>query len=363
MEKEKKYYLGADIVRVLAIVAVVVIHVSSQFLNRPEYFGSFSWWLSNVIDSFSRVAVPIFIMLSGMLLLDEQKKYTVSVFLKKRFVRVLIPLVVWSVIYILWRIFWLDHTFTPYSLLKLLLKDSAYYHLYFLYIIFGLYLVTPMIRIYVTYASRRNLLYALVLTFVGSLLWTGLNFFLPSVRSSPNALTFFVPYVPYFIAGYYLKNVSVSEAKQKLLWFAYLVLGMVTALGNFWYMKVVGWTSVPMRGSRFDRYFFEHFSPTVVVMSLIIFVLLINLPRWITWLNSPLSVRIVRHLSSLVFGIYLIHLIFLDIIDRYIDPLRFGHIDMVLWLAMVCKIILVFTLSYISVLVLRKIPGMRFIFG
>ena len=66
-------YLYADILRVSAIVGVVFLHVAAQIIYQFNTVGRGWWWTANVIDSCTRWAVPIFIMLSGMLLLDPSK--------------------------------------------------------------------------------------------------------------------------------------------------------------------------------------------------------------------------------------------------------------------------------------------------
>lgn len=61
------YYL--DILRVLACIAVIMIHASGDYVL--DNFGSSNFMIGNVLDSLSRIGVPIFVMISGSLLLDE----------------------------------------------------------------------------------------------------------------------------------------------------------------------------------------------------------------------------------------------------------------------------------------------------
>ena len=70
--KNRIYYL--DILRVIACLFVILIHSSAQYVI--ENVGSLNFWTGNIIDGLSRVAVPIFVMISGALLLDKNYNYT-----------------------------------------------------------------------------------------------------------------------------------------------------------------------------------------------------------------------------------------------------------------------------------------------
>ena len=69
--KSRVYYL--DVLRVIACMAVVMIHASAPYLGKD--IGSFNFWVGNVLDSLSRIAVPLFVMISGALMLDERCAY------------------------------------------------------------------------------------------------------------------------------------------------------------------------------------------------------------------------------------------------------------------------------------------------
>src|SRR3990167_4955287 len=105
MSNVSTYHIGADIIRILACIGVIVIHVSDPFLTYPPYFGigGSSWWITNVINAFFRVSVPLFVVLSGYLLLDTTRSLNIKSFYKRRFVRVGIPTLFWLVFYFVWK--------------------------------------------------------------------------------------------------------------------------------------------------------------------------------------------------------------------------------------------------------------------
>ncbi|MDQ7059343.1 MAG: acyltransferase family protein [Ghiorsea sp.] len=79
----------------MLIFAVLVVHVSDSFL-RQYAFGSEYWWVANVYDSAVRWCVPVFVMVSGALLLGSEKEETIAVFYKKRLARIITPILFWS---------------------------------------------------------------------------------------------------------------------------------------------------------------------------------------------------------------------------------------------------------------------------
>ena len=90
------YYM--DILRVIACLCVVMIHTCGSFVTKE--YGSVNYWIGNVLDSISRVAVPLFIMISGALLLDENYDYSVGK-IKKHIKKMILFFVFWSVVYCL----------------------------------------------------------------------------------------------------------------------------------------------------------------------------------------------------------------------------------------------------------------------
>jgi len=100
--KETSRILYIDILRIISIFAVVVLHVSAPFVVNIHTNGIETWWVGNIMDSSTRWCVPILIMISGKLMLGNEKEIELRDFLKKRLLKVLIPLLAWSFIYMVW---------------------------------------------------------------------------------------------------------------------------------------------------------------------------------------------------------------------------------------------------------------------
>ena len=97
----KEKYFWVDVLRVFAIAAVVIVHVSADIITEWSAVPRSCWWIANFYDSLARGAVPLFVMVSGALLLPKAESY--RDFFVKRFQRIVIPFIVWTVFYLLWR--------------------------------------------------------------------------------------------------------------------------------------------------------------------------------------------------------------------------------------------------------------------
>ena len=84
--------------RIIASFAVIVLHVSSPIVVNYSNSSLSSWFASNFFDSISRFCVPIFVMISGVLLLGKSEE--IHVFIQKRVKRILLPLMFWTFVYL-----------------------------------------------------------------------------------------------------------------------------------------------------------------------------------------------------------------------------------------------------------------------
>ncbi|NCN45471.1 MAG: hypothetical protein COU63_02900 [Candidatus Pacebacteria bacterium CG10_big_fil_rev_8_21_14_0_10_36_11] len=68
----KKRVLSLDLARVLSILGVVAIHAENITSSKTNYLGGISWWFVNTVHSLVAVSVPLFVMISGTLLLNKK---------------------------------------------------------------------------------------------------------------------------------------------------------------------------------------------------------------------------------------------------------------------------------------------------
>lgn len=179
----------ADLCRVIAIFAVILLHVSAKYFYDMTPLDN--WLISNFIDSSVRFCVPLFVMLSGALLLVRPFNSETEISsLIKRCLKVALPFIVWSIIYL----FETGNT----NFLSVLYKPSRY-HLWFCYMILGLYLFYPLLKgAYELIKDRHDFCAYLFVVWV-------LFIVFPTLFGSPVSDTFhlgkFILYSGYFLIG------------------------------------------------------------------------------------------------------------------------------------------------------------------
>lgn len=284
-----------DFLRAFAAFAVVLLHVSATVvLNHPDTHNS-GWWAGNLVSALTRWSVPVFVMISGALLLSGSSSINVMTFYKNRWARLAIPLVFWTVFYALTQAF-VDSKIDLTLLMKNIVLGKPYFHLWYLYMIVGLYLFTPFFRIFVQASKRQTLILFCTLCFTVSSLETILS---ALFKGGGNTfLSLFLPYISYFICGYLLYTTPIcSNIRKPLLISVFsgiLIAFFVAAL-------------YPFIGSKTWGVMYSNFHPLVILMSIACFQFLraINV-------TSLLMKNMIKKLAPLSLGVYLIHPFWLD---------------------------------------------------
>jgi surface polysaccharide O-acyltransferase-like enzyme len=149
-------------------------------------------------------------MLSGALLLQPSKvEEPLRVFFKKRFSRVALPFLFWGAAYFAWRFFVNGELLTLDSIGQGLIW-GPYFHFWFLYMLIGLYLITPLLRVLVAHADWKLLRYFLLLWLLGTSAVPLLGIF--GVTSFNNNFFLLTGYIGYFILGLYLLKVQLRPS-------------------------------------------------------------------------------------------------------------------------------------------------------
>lgn len=137
----KQYNPAIDVLRIVAILAVILIHTSSRFLDVAHFDLRNNFWVF-VINQSVRFAVPLFFMISGFVLeLSYSAHQNFWIYIKKRFSKILVPYLFWSVIYYLFIYTHHDNNFW-----RVLLSGSASYQLYFIPALLVFYFLFPIVR-------------------------------------------------------------------------------------------------------------------------------------------------------------------------------------------------------------------------
>lgn len=295
---------------------VIVIHSASEFVIAPGRGADF--WLATTVDGLSRVAVPLFVMLSGRLILPRRIDDWAA-FYKRAFRRLVLPTAIWTIFYVGLRYveyFEPGHFQKgPPSLVEPILgilAGAPFFHLWFMYMLVGLYLFAPMLE-----RAWRSLSDAEALT------TTSIAFLLAMGAEAKNSVTgeniwwglSFVSFLGYFLAGGFIERIKRPMPAR------WLIAGYAGASA----LTVVLMGLAIQHG--LPGYPFGYLSVTTVAASLFLGTFLFT--------RQAAPRRWIRSISDHSYTIYLAHAAVLDIIWYPLNrsglshaivliPLRFG---------------------------------------
>jgi surface polysaccharide O-acyltransferase-like enzyme len=319
-----------DLIRVVGAFLVVVAHVSYQ--------GGGSVFVSSYYFVLSRVAVPLFFMVSGYLLLRKEEPY--GDFFRKRALKVFVPFFVWSIIYLLWKREGFDLPFSMKLVASYLLKivrGPRENHLWFFYALIGLYLFTPILRVFVAKASLRDLYYFCGLWFVVIPVLSFVQEFTPIKIGFE--LYFIAGYSGYFMLGHLLGKFEYSRPQLYGLAVLLLIFSVGTTVLHY-FVK--------------SEYFVSYLSINIVLMTVFAFILLREVQ-----IGDRLNNFLVP-LSRASFGVYLAHVIVLAELEKL--PFVSSLFSMGSSFYMIPLLgLLVFFVSFVIVAVIQRIPILRWI--
>ncbi|WP_104109341.1 acyltransferase [Arthrobacter sp. N199823] len=330
-----------DVLRAIAIVAVVVLHTAaSRWYSLPS--SSTSWQALNIYDSIVRFCVPIFFMISGALFLRPEQNITIRSMMRKSIPRLLLAFGVWSIFYVAWRGFGPTGFGSPKDAVAQLVL--GYYHLWFIYALIGLYLVTPLLRKIVADRAMAWYFVALAAVFASFLpMLVEVPVLGPVVAAALDKaqLHLVLGYSMFFVLGHLLNTVALSRAALRWCLLGGLAGIAITALGTFWLSSVQGKNTV---------FFYQYLTPNVVIVAVAVFC---AAKYWgERYSMSARWRRVIGPISAYSFGIYMVHPFFQELLAGY--GINSALLHPVFSVPMVAVAILI--PSFLAAAVVRRIP-------
>ncbi len=335
MEKRVYYF---DRLRILSTVAVVLIHVCAPELFRSG-IATPVWEMCNIFDSFSRFAVPLFIMLSGAIFLNPERKVELKTLYSKNLFRIITAFLVWSAVYALRY-----HNNNVTEFLKSIFL--GHFHMYFLFIIGTLYLAVPIYRKICEdeKVMRYFLALCIVFTFLLPALAKITHLSVVSDVLDKAKFNLVTGYSAYFVGGYYLSRFELSKKRR---WIIY-------TLGAFAFFATALFTrNESLQAGKFFEEYYSYFSANVLVQSVAVFVFgkyCLNFKP-----KSKSREMLLLTASKLTFGIYLSHVLVLDTLRYSCGLSRLSNIPLYL----LSEVLLTLLISGIISYVLNKIPVLK----
>ena len=181
MEKKKYYYI--DFIRIFSMLSVIMLHVAADVLWAVKLDGV--WHSANIITALCSSSVPLFFMISGAMLLSDERNKDAEFVLEVRLKKVFIPFVFWTVFAVAYYYFiekayyGAGNTDALIFRIKNIFREPVIIHLWFMYALIPIYLLLPFIKRAVDGADQKTAVYFLVLWGIFSVVLPTLRSFLP----------------------------------------------------------------------------------------------------------------------------------------------------------------------------------------
>ncbi len=351
--KAGRLSIPVDLIRTFAIILVIMLHGATEpitIANQMSPEGVVLWWTTNIYNSLARPAVPLFVMLSGALLLQPAKlEEPLSVFFKKRLNRIGVPFLFWGAAYFAWRVFVHGETLTANTILEGVLT-GPYFHFWFFYLLVGLYLLTPVLRVLVAYIKRRTFNFLLILWFLGTAIVPILSLF-TDYRLNSNVFIL-TGWLGYFLMGAYSPK---TRVRSEVL-YATLGLGLVwTTIGTYIIVGTIG--------ERQSQFFYDAYSFSMIGVSVALFLILSTVSVERVEKRFPKGSRLLSLISQNTIPIYLFHIMILEALQNGFLGFQISLATMnpVLEVPLITAVTLLICLAIIYPL--KKVPFVKRIIG
>jgi len=283
-----------DLIRVIGCLMVVLTHVTAKMMDFPV--KSAIWPLANILNGCTRAAVPLFLMISGALFLNPNKNITIQKIIKKYVPKLGVTLILWNCIYAL-----IEWAITRNLAITLHTLILGAFHLWFLYVTIGCYLVAPLLRPIVT--NMKLMWWALGLGGLFTVLPVTIQEFLRPDNVLLSLIHAFQVnlmsgFVFYFVLGYALTQLSINTAK---MWLA----GVGAFIGTV--VIIIGTESQSIVAGHLNQAFQANVNLWIMLQASGLFLIIRGLK--LTKLSKTLKL-----ISELSLPIYLVHPIFLGAI-------------------------------------------------
>lgn len=341
----KKRIVYLDYLRLIASLAVIGIHVAgkgtyilgNEISSNPKIFV-----MAATIDSFLRFAVPIFFMISGAIVFSKSEM-NLRGFYKQRAKRIIIPLIFWALFYS----FVFNRGLSFQEHIKNMLLGNAFYHLWFLYAVIGIYLVAPVFYAFLKQSNKKDIELLLLISFI-------INTVLPIISSKywvQLGESFNFNYLSgsifYFILGYYLVNYDFKWLnKVPVAICCYLITSIIIA----------GCTvRASLQQGMHVTFYINTLWTLVIIQSTSLFVLVKKLYLNSKKLPSVLG-EVVNSLGNYFMGVYLIHAFVLEIYQR-IWVVNYQTVNVVVYgIHLLFGGIFVYLGSLVLIKLIRQVP-------
>ena len=296
-----------DILRFLATLAVVMTHVCGGVVKELSVSTS-AWVFLNSCRAAVTWDVPIFIMISGRFFLEENRNITLQDIFGKYLKRLILAFVVWSAVY---QAYYAIHS-VAVGTASLNIKGIVFewiagaYHLWYLYMLAGLYILTPFLR---KIAQDKKLTEYFLILFLVSQFVTNYAAAIPKIGEIVSTIlgkTYFhftLGYAGYFLLGYYLHRYGIPDKWEKPLYALGIALAVFSAVATTLHSQREGAT---------NAWFSTYQMPNIIIESAALYTFFVKRVSKVRF--SQRCRAFFARMTELGFGVYLVHALVIELV-------------------------------------------------
>jgi len=331
--------INIKLLTLVATFCVILLHTAAI----PFIHFHIGWSVAVMYETLGRIAFPLFLLIAGYVSLNKNESLLST--LKTRVLDLVIPLIAWSAIYLVYSDV-VHANKNPVSLLDLL-STPAYPHMWFIYTMILLYLITPLLNTFITHGSQQRVNYTLTVWFVLASVYVLLDNVKASLLENatlpmPSNIDMVVYLSGFYILGGVVRRFNIAP-KVTISAIIFVLAAVLTAVMAYSFSKSI---------SRPNDLFLFYSAPTMVIISLGCFFMLLNASfRY----NRPI-IKALRVLSRLSLGIFFVHAMVLEGLVAFLDIDFTGYSSIITipLVALAC-----FAISAGIIFLLQRIPYVR----
>ena len=323
-----------DSLKFIAIFSIIILHMFSVFNSTEIVNVPF-----NNLKEIVRFGVPLFLMVSGMLLLNRE--IDLKLFFRKKIVRILYPVIFFLLIAYLLNIYQINDFFETY---------------WYCWMMIGVYLAIPVVNIFIKNASDKELNYTILIFLFASLITTIAKKFNITIALD---LTFFLGPVSYLVLGYYLSRKKFKLSPALISTISLLAYILITIY------KIYGHDYLYINNHEPILSLLNISLPQVIQASslFLLFKSIYENTHGLFYGTKKLLLEnhvkgFITSVSKSSYGIYLVHLLFINgIIEKIFSDLSMSGTNSLITVIIVSIILLL--VSWMIIVILSKIPVIK----
>ena len=345
-QQKKPRVLWLDLLRITAIVLVLFVHAAAQTIHNTP-LNSTRFYALVIYDDLAHIAVPLFVMISGCMLLDPKRPFDTRKFYSKNIFRIVVAFLFWTSVNLVYDAarYYFEHDgfsgFSVENMFKGFFVGKIY--MWYLFMIFGLYIITPLVRC-ITKEMKNAKYFLSVFAVFGCLIPTLVEFgkvfditalkWLDAMRGNMR-FYFALGYTGYYVMGYVLYRCKISKRTEYLLYAMSLLLSVASVIGTIKISQMNGKDYTGLYGYPMLN---------IVINSAAVFVFFKNR---VSRLNLQRFEKAIVTLSGCTFGIYLTHMYAIDFLEDIGFTNRLFHALFSVPVLVLCAFLLSLALTYI----------------